>query len=85
MNTESHMPIPFDFNIETTTFTLPTGDYVRIERNDKGFFISGRVNGQDWHDEDHEDFFCKDSDQLLNFLELHGLLIPLSKASFDRG
>jgi len=75
------MPIPFDFNIETTTFTLPNGDYIRIERNDNGFFISGRVNNIDWHDEDHEDFFCKDSDQLLNFLELHGLLIPLSNAS----
>ena len=70
--------IPFEIGIETITWTFPNGDYVCVEKNTSGYFISGRINGKDWHDEDHEDFFCANTDEYLEFLEQHGLLGPLS-------
>ena len=70
--------IPFDGSIETTTWKFPHGDRVVIERCRDGYLVSGTIGGRDWHDEDHEDFFCEDTDALLGFLEQHGLLSVLS-------
>jgi len=70
--------VPFDFNIETTTWTFENGDHVTVEKNASGYLISGNFSGVDWHDEDHEDFFCADTDEFLSFLETHGLLRILS-------
>jgi len=70
--------VPFEFVIETLTWTFPSGDRIQVERNTSGYFISGRINGKDWHDDDHEDFFCAGTDEYLDFLERHGLLRILS-------
>ncbi len=75
--------VPFEIHIETLTWKLTggkflDGDYIRIERNTTGYFISGRIAGHDWHDEDNEDFFCGDTDELLCFLKRHNLLTILS-------
>lgn len=70
--------VPFEIGIETLKWTFPNGDYVTVERNTSGYFISGRIGGMDWHDEDHEDFFCADTDEYLDFLDRHGLLGVLS-------
>lgn len=70
--------IPFDFHSETITWTFANGDQITVERNLRGYFISGRIGGGDWHDEDHEDFYCATTDDFLNFLERHGLLGALS-------
>lgn len=75
--------VPFEIGIETSTWTLGNGDYITVERNTSGYFISGRINGKDWHDEDHEDFFCADTDEYLDFLEKHGLLSVLSVKQED--
>jgi len=71
--------IDFNFNIETTTWLFENGDRLELEKNDYGYLFGGCVGGQDIHDEDHEDFFFKDSDELLNFFEKHGLLQLLSR------
>ena len=70
--------IPFEVGIETITWTFPNGDCISVEKNTTGYFISGRIAGKDWHDEDHEDFFCADTEEYLEFLEKHGLLGALS-------
>jgi len=70
--------IEFDESIATTTWHFGSGTKVTIERGDSGFFIYGSVGGKSWHDEDHEDFFCETTDDLLVFLEKHGLLSILS-------
>ena len=70
--------IPFDGSIETTTWEFPNGDRVVIERSCSGYLVSGTIGGRDWHDEDHEDFLCEDTDALLEFLQRHGLLSVLS-------
>ena len=70
--------VPFEIGIETLKWTFPNGDYVTVERNTSGYFISGRINGRGWYDEDHEDFFCADTDEYLDFLEKYGLLRILS-------
>jgi hypothetical protein len=70
--------IEFDESITTTTWHFGSGTKVTIEHGDSGFFIYGSVGGKSWHDEDHEDFFCATTDDLLVFLEKHGLLSMLS-------
>jgi hypothetical protein len=70
--------IEFDESITTTTWYFGSGTKVTIEHGDSGFFIYGSVGGKSWHDEDHEDFFCATTDDLLVFLEKHGLLSMLS-------
>lgn len=70
--------VPFENEIETLTWKFSNGDYVQVEHNTTGYFISGRLNGKDWHDEDHEDFFCANTDEYLDFLSTHGLLEVLS-------
>lgn len=71
--------VPFEIGIETTRWTFDNGDYLTIEKNTSGYFLSGRVGGKDIHDDDHEDFYFPDTDSLLGFLEQHGLLSVLTK------
>ncbi len=81
MNGEHWSPvdgIAFDESITTTTWYFGSGTKVTIERGDSGFFIYGSVGGKSWHDQDHEDFFCATTDELLVFLEKHKLLSMLS-------
>lgn len=71
--------VPFEIGIATQTWTFPNGDYVTVEQNTSGYFIHGRLGGKDWHDEDHEDFYCADSDEFLDFLETYELTSLLSR------
>ncbi len=71
--------VPFDDSISTVTWTFGSGDRIQIESSPRGFYVSGRVGGKDWHDEDHEDFYLPTSNDLLDFLRQHGLLSVLSK------
>ena len=72
-------PVPFDFNIETTTWAFENGDRLELEKNDHGYLLGGCIGGKDVHDEDYEDFYFADSDALLEFFEKHGLLKLLSR------
>jgi len=71
--------VPFEIGIETTRWEFDNGDYLTIEKNTSGYFLSGRVGGKDVHDDDHEDFYFPDTDSLLVFLEQYNLLTVLTK------
>ena len=81
MSGEDWLPVdgvPFDDSIITTTWDFGSGTKVTIERGNAGFFVYGSIGGKSWHDDDHEDFFCETTDDLLDFLKKHGLLSMLS-------
>lgn len=70
--------LPFDDSVSVHTWDFGHGNRIQIESGQNGYFVSGRVNGKDWHDDDHEDFHLATSDDLLDFLRHHGLLSILS-------
>lgn len=74
---ENKSPIPFDWNVTTTKWTFGQHGYIVLEKTLDGFTMYGRVDHKPW-DNDGEDFFFKDSDQLLAFLQEQNLLRLLS-------
>lgn len=71
--------IPFFDDIETTTWDFENGDKITIEKSEDGYLFGGIVKNQIISDDDGEDFYLKDTDELLDFLKKYNLLHVLSK------
>ena len=76
------LALPFFDDVETTKWVWPNGSFLEIEKNDKGWFVYGRFtctdeNGDITHvefcDTDGDDFYCADSDELLDLLVKYNL------------
>jgi hypothetical protein len=60
--------LPFFDDVVTSKWVFPDGSYVEIEKNDRGYLVSGRFGKLKFCDNDGDDFFCEDADTLLNLL-----------------
>jgi len=79
---EESSALPFFDDVETTKWRWPNGSFFEIERSDRGWYVHGQFthtdeNGAITHvkfcDTDGEDFYCADSDELLDLLVKYNL------------